>query len=568
MSNSTELTRAIIYARVSTDAQRDNYSVPVQIENAINYAEKRNYLLVGQKYVDPATGKDVPEGTPDAIAAYVDDHTSMEIKRPGLSQAMAYVAKEGVDVVIVYVLDRFARDSFIRQTLEFEFNKLGARVEYVLGDYEDEHIGETRKDLDDLVAKIENRNRARRVTEGRLKKAKSGLYVGGHPQYGYKLNKSSPGGLEIVTEQADVVIRIFNSFVHNRASIRAIVVSLNQDNIPSPSGKKWGRSTISRILNYEGYTGVYYYNKKKAQRSLTGKIVMPRERNKWIQIEIPPIISRYLFNLAQRRLADNKDHRRRQTKRGRFYLLQGMIFCTRCLKPYVAQTRQAGRGKSVRPSLTYRHRLKEGHCSNKTIAAQTIEIPVWHKVSQLILEPQILLDGYEKSLEQYQQGLGYHRQHLQTLHAEKEKASLKKQALLNSYLDPEIGLTKEEYLITKSQLENTENDILARIQELEGELASIPTPADLETFEAFTSEIREFILGDVEPLPFEKRRLFALMNIKVWIDPDGGAIEITGSFHRTGDDSNLDRGFSNTVLDSCAHRRRQPPWPASHAPAP
>ncbi|MCL4872196.1 MAG: recombinase family protein, partial [Anaerolineae bacterium] len=565
MNSATKLTRAMIYARVSTDAQRDNYSVPVQIEQAVNYAEERNYVIVGQKFVDPVTGKDLPEGTPGAIAAYVDDHTSMEIRRPGLTQAMAFVAKEKVDVVIVYVLDRFARDSFIRQTLEFEFNKLGARVEYVLGDYDDEYMGETRKDLDDLVAKIENRNRTRRVTEGRLKKAKSGYYVGGHPQYGYKVNKSSSGGLEVIPDRAAVVLRIFNSFVLERESIRTIVASLNQDNIPSPTGKKWGRSTVSRILKYEGYTGVYYYNKRKTKRGLTGRITIPRERNHWIQIEIPPIVSPYLFNLAQKKLAENKEHRRRQTKRGRFYLLQGMIFCARCNKPYVAQTRQAGRGKNVRPSLTYRHRLKEGHCSNKTIAAQMIEIPVWGRVSKLILEPKILIEGYEKSLEQHEQGLGFRRQFLQTLHAEKEKANQKREALLNTYLDPEIRLTKEEYLAAKYQLENAENDLLLRIQELEEELASIPTPADLETFEAFTSEIREFIMGDIEPLPFEKRRLLELMNIKVWIDPEGGKIEITGSFHRPGNDSNVEGGFSNSVLDSCAHRRRQPPWPASHA---
>ena len=543
MKSSTELTRAIIYARVSSDAQRDNYSVPVQLENCLTYAEEKGYVVVGHTHVDLVTGKDVPVTTPGAIAAYVDDHTSMELNRPGLNLAIEFVAREGADVVVVYVLDRFARDSFIRRTLEFEFEKLGAKVEYVLGDYSDEYIGETRKDLDDLVAKIENRNRARRVRDGRLKKAKIGKYVGSRAQYGYKLSKSTASGLEIVQGYADVVKKIFKLFVQDNTSVRTIVSTLNDDNIPSPRGRKWGHSSVTRILKYEGYTGVHYYNKMKVQRTLAGKVVTKRDRSEWVQMTIPIIISRYLFKLAQKRLAENKKHKRHRTKKGRFYLLQGMVFCSRCNRPYVAQTKLAGRNKNIRPTFTYRHRLTEGHCCNKSFATRSIEIPVWNKVTEVILEPQKLLEGYEKSLKNHQQSLGLRQTYLQTLHNEKEKLILKKKALLNSYLDPDIGLTKEEYLSAKVELENTEIDTFTQIRELEEELASIPTLADLKTFEAFTAGIREFIKGEKEPLPFEKRRLFTLMNIKVWIDPDDGTVEITGSFHQADDDSNLSSGL-------------------------
>ena len=72
--------RAAIYARVSQDAQRDNFSVPTQVAACLQYARNRGYAVVGHQYVDPETGRDAERG----ILAYVDDLSSRELSRPGL----------------------------------------------------------------------------------------------------------------------------------------------------------------------------------------------------------------------------------------------------------------------------------------------------------------------------------------------------------------------------------------------------------------------------------------------------------------------------------------------------
>ncbi len=70
--------RAAIYARVSTDMQRDNFSIPSQVADCIRYAHKQGYPIVGDLYVDPETGLDSHSGN-GAIPAYVDDYTSREL---------------------------------------------------------------------------------------------------------------------------------------------------------------------------------------------------------------------------------------------------------------------------------------------------------------------------------------------------------------------------------------------------------------------------------------------------------------------------------------------------------
>ena len=39
--------------------------------------------------------------------------------------------------LIVHAIDRLARDPYIRQTIEKKVKEFGARVEYVLGNYEE-----------------------------------------------------------------------------------------------------------------------------------------------------------------------------------------------------------------------------------------------------------------------------------------------------------------------------------------------------------------------------------------------------------------------------------------------
>ena len=265
--------RAVIYARVSSDKQRENYSIPGQLAEATEYIKKRGYTLVGDRYADLETGHDATGPGVGIVAAYVDDYTSTELSRPGMNAVFHYLESDGFDVLVVHVLDRLARDPYYREGYEREFEQRGARVEYVRGEYSDTPEGEVRKDLDATFAKWENLARVRRTSDGKRTKAQRGLFVIGTAPMGYTIDETSMGGLAVDPAQADVVREIFNLYAHNNLSLMGVAAKLNTQGIKPPySDRKWSKpgmgqtwtpSAVANILENTAYSGTVYYNKKR-----------------------------------------------------------------------------------------------------------------------------------------------------------------------------------------------------------------------------------------------------------------------------------------------------------------
>jgi len=460
--------RAVIYARVSTDDQRSNYSIPTQVAGCLAYIEERGYTLVGDQFVNPDTGQDVAAG---GVAAYVDDFTSRELSRPSLDAALRFAETVGYDVLVVMVLDRLARDQYIRRTLELEFEKQGVIVEYVQGDYDETPEGEVRKDLDATFAKWENARRLKRSLGGKHTKAKQGVYVGdgGRGPFGYTVDQDAPGGLAVNQEQAAVIGRIFDLYTVDNLSIRGITALLTSEGVKNHSGKtSWARSAIKRILHNETYAGSCYYNKNK--RVKNGRAIVERDREDWIEIPVTPIIDRATFDLAQKRLVDNKKQRRREPNRT--YLLTGMIFCQDCRKAYIGYTAKAGRNRRAVDGQGYRHRAKEGHCLNKIVSAQKIDPIVWQAIENLLLDPASLHEGYEAARAQYDARTLRYREHLARLQDALQKVEAKRHNLTAAYIDPDVPITKADYLTQRDRLDREEKNWRGKLPKLARTLAT------------------------------------------------------------------------------------------------
>jgi site-specific DNA recombinase len=193
--------RAIIYARVSSDEQRSNYSIPTQVKECMQYIESEGYSLLGDQWVNPVDGLDTTQGN-GAVPAYVDDFTSLEISRSSLDAAIRFLDTTGFDVLVVYSLDRLARDPYIRRTLELELESRDARVDYVQGQYDDSPEGEVRKDLESIFAKWENSKRVERTSRGKRESARSGNFIAARAPYGYAKDENQSSGLAIDETQA------------------------------------------------------------------------------------------------------------------------------------------------------------------------------------------------------------------------------------------------------------------------------------------------------------------------------------------------------------------------------
>lgn len=518
--------RAAIYARVSTDDQRGNYSIPTQLAACLTYLRERNYALVGNQHVDLDSGRDSRSGD-STIPAYVDDYSSRELSRPSLNACQSYLESSGFDVLIVHALDRLARDPYIRRTIELELHRLGAEVEYVLGNYEDSAEGEVRKALDATFAMWENAKRVERVNRGKCGKARSGLFVAGRAPYGYTVDKSVPGGLAINQQAAEIVRQIFHLYVDKGASIRGITTRLNAEKVPPQlGGKRWAKSSVHKLLSNEAYVGRCYYNKFKRNEE---KLV-PRDHSEWIPIQVQPIIDEALFDLAQVKLSDNREIRKRTSSR--FYLLTGLVFCADCGKPYVAYTQLAGKNRRINDAPAYRHRVKEQHCKNHIISARLLEPVIWERIVQVLLDPSSLRSGYEESLARQEATKSRQRTHLEILRKGLIKIEQKRKNLITAHLDPEIGLTRAEFLTQKANFDDEQNGILQEIEPIEKELQALPTLAELETLEAFSRQIASSPKNQ-NLAPHEKRQVLETLHVKVMIGLDD-TIQLDGWFYGDG----------------------------------
>ena len=151
-------------------------------------------------------------------------------------------------------------------------------------------------------AKIAERNR-----RGRLWRARAGEVIAWKCAYGYRRIArcaNRPAHLVVYEPEAAIVRRIFRDYVENNLSMRQISLRLNQDLVPSPSGKVvWGVSVIGRLIRNETYVGRAHYNRTASapdHRLGKGTRQVRRPRDQWIPIAVPAILDEELFEAAQR----------------------------------------------------------------------------------------------------------------------------------------------------------------------------------------------------------------------------------------------------------------------------
>ena len=217
--------RAAIYARFSTDMQRDA-SIDDQVRTCRARAAREG-LEVVEVYADYAV-------------------SGASVLRPQW-QAMMAAAREGrVDVRLAEALDRFSRD----QEHIAAFYKLMAfaRVRIITvadGDINEMHVG-LKGTMNALFLK-DLGLKTHRGLEGRVR---SGRSAGGL-SYGYRVVRNvsattdpEKGERAIEETEAARVRQIFADYVAGR-SPRTIACDLNRQKIPGPRGGKWTASLNS-----------------------------------------------------------------------------------------------------------------------------------------------------------------------------------------------------------------------------------------------------------------------------------------------------------------------------------
>lgn len=233
------------YCRVSTDNQRDEGTIEIQEMALKEYVYPNNYELV---------------------KIFKDEGISGGLEhRPALAELFNYVEDHGnIHGVLIYKLDRLARDLYIQEHLIKKLEQLNIKL-----------ISTTEPDLDSndpmrkafrqfmgIVAELEKAFITMRLSGGRINKARKGGYAGGSTALGYRAKNKE---LIVDKRQAETIRTIF-ALRRRRKGFREIARTLNEKGTPTARGGKWYAGTIRYILRNSIYKGLLNYNGVRAKK--------------------------------------------------------------------------------------------------------------------------------------------------------------------------------------------------------------------------------------------------------------------------------------------------------------
>ena len=343
----------------------------------------------------------------ELVGEYVDDgHSGARLDRPGLD-ALRDAAEAGlIERVWCLSPDRLARAYAYQVLVLDELDRFGVTVRFT------DSPGLAADDPQASAAHPGPR-RDRRIREGQDRRTLPARQTvpgprrrGRHLEIPLRLpahspqHRHRPAHLEIYEPEATVVRRIFTDRAAG-ITVREICRRLNADAMPSPTGKPtWGTSTICRLLRNEAYIGRVYYNRTESvpdRRPTRRNRQVPRDRDEWIPIDCPRIISDELFEAAGRVATDNTKWSPRRAEPGE-WLLKGLVKCGVCGVGTNCHKMRGRNGTWHRYYYCRNHDpIRAGgesrRCPERNIRADALDAFVFDHIRAAITHPDLLLAG-------------------------------------------------------------------------------------------------------------------------------------------------------------------------------
>lgn len=321
--------KGVIYARYSSDKQNEQ-SIAGQIDVCTKWA-KNNDVEVIQTYHD------------EALTGRTD-------KRPSF-QRMISDAKTGkFDYIIVYKLDRFARNRYDSAIYKAQLKKYNVRIMSAMENIAEGPEGIILESVLEGMAEYYSANLSQNVIRGLRQKAEQGKYLGGRVPLGYKINNNKE--YEIDEYTAPAVERIFKMYADGY-TLKEICKELNETGYKTNTGKKFTYNSLNCILKNDRYIGKYNYLDISIDNA------------------VPRIIDDTTFLKVQERLKKNK-HAPASSKSPVMFYLTGKLFCGKCGNNMVGDSGTSCTGSTYFYYSCIEKKLRHG-CKKKSVRKEVIE---------------------------------------------------------------------------------------------------------------------------------------------------------------------------------------------------
>ena len=422
--------RVVIYARYSSDMQREE-SIDAQLRYCKEeIARNPNMVLVGVYYDEALSAKDDIEKR--------DDFQLM------IKDGMKH---DKFDLILVHKFNRFARNKFDSAVYKKKLRETGIRVLSATQKIEDSPEGRMMESVIEAMDEYYSDNLGLEVKKGLRENAYLGKHIGIAP-LGYVIDEE--GKLREDKKTSFLVRTMFDMYLQGHG-MQSIALYLNGKGYRTPRGKMFSTKAISAILKNERYTGTYLAD-------VAGEHFR-------IENNHDVLIDKMSFHRAMelRKKANSKP----RIKSKNLYSLTGKMTCALCGANYCGGGKSKSRiVKGVHKGVVYYicPNKKFGKCTNTSVNRDKIEKLICnHILENLLTDESIekIADEFEAVLKEYQESVP--DEALSTLKAELRKLKVQEEKLLDLYLDPESELDKntlnERVVKTKARIKAIEKEI-------------------------------------------------------------------------------------------------------------
>jgi site-specific DNA recombinase len=508
---------AAIYARVSSEQQREAHTIASQTAALIEWAKTLDLEV------------------PKAWIVEDEGYSGATLERPGLERVRDLAAEGQIQTVLVYSPDRLSRKYAYQILLIEELARHGVETRFLNAPQ-----GATAEDqllvqFQGMIAEYERAQILERSRRGKRHRARAGeiSVLSGAP-YGYRYIRKSdevPASYAVIDTEARVVQQVYDHYTMTGWSIGAITRWLNEQGVPTRKpGTRWERSMVWAMLRNPAYRGTACFGKTRVatrQRvtrplRLRGGISTrnsanhERPREEWIEIPVPALLDEPTFARAQELLHENKVRARRRTITPS--LVQGLVSCRRC---GYALSRTSTRSSArlihyyrCLGSDAWRH-LGGPRCDSRPVRQDLLDETVWTEVMRLLEDPTLIQQELDRRLA-VARAADPTRQREQALQRDVVRVGKSIERMLTAY---------QEDLLSLEQLRERMTPLRQRQQALRSELQSIADQTReratylrlAETLSAFLARLRAV----AETLDIgERQRIVRLVVKEVLVDGD------------------------------------------------
>lgn len=313
--------RAVFYARVSTEEERQLNAIEKQIEENREIIREKGWILVDE-YIDKGiTGTQAK-------------------KRNEYIRMLEDIKRDRFDIIVAKDQSRLQRNTmdwyiFLNDIIQNQ-KRLYLYLENTFFDPKDKFIFGIKA----MMAEEYSRDLSKKGNAAKKRRQEKGKPIITNRTWGFK---NENGEILIDDEEAKIILQIYQMFADGFGG-RVVARTLRENGVRNRNGKTLSENTIREIVKNPLYRGTVVMNKEHFD--FEAKRIIKNPESEWIYREglVPQIISDELWERANNQLSSRKTVDRKHNvgiNKGNT-LLSSKIICGECDSKYWRNKRKQG----------------------------------------------------------------------------------------------------------------------------------------------------------------------------------------------------------------------------------